>query len=351
MTRRQQLTNLERAVDGIETLVRRNEMQQASDLLVKASDAVRFILQNAPMNTQARVLAADLSMLAGDVEAARQRYLDVLRSDEFNFRANLGLGRFYVMSRIWRQAAAYLEKAQRVAPPDRMGEVLRLLAEAYNGQGLRREAIETAQRAVSMENPPTLESLEQLVQLNLDGRQYEDAVSTARAMRSAAERDRSEAMGELFLLNRVVAATELESQALQQYYRSLHRRDARGQYSDELLEGKEAEAASVLYEWAVVRDRLGELSRIQDAFDQVVALEQAVGYEPQNSRYLLGYAGVLMQTSQLEKAAAVLQQLLQLDVGEATDANPADVRKNQETARQYLRQLGIESPAAGDQGD
>jgi hypothetical protein len=72
-------------------------------------------------------------------------------------------------------------------------------------------------------------------------------------------------------------------------------------------------------------------------------MERAVEYQPDNTRYWLDYAGLLLATHQRDRAVEALETLLAIT--KPSDADKDEARKNRETAESMLRQLN-ESPAA-----
>jgi len=335
----------ERAIQAARQLADRGRTAEATMALTEAQRALESVLAVDPRNVEARVLAGELALAARDADAARRAFRSVLDDDPLNFRANLGLGQLYVTSHYWRQAMTYLEAARNVAPPDRRAEVLQLLAQAYNGAGYRREAVDAAEQAVAAD-PDRVPSIQLLVQLYLEAGQFDKALDRARRLSAAARKAREANPSDRTALQTLLTACQTQMQALSGYYRSLCQRDARGQYTDQIQPGREAEAVDVLSEVAHLNTESAWLS-LEMSHHQALALlepvrelqSEAVRRAFDNStRYLLDLATLLRATHQEERAIQTLRRLLEIE--NPSDSDPAAARRNRELAEELLRQMG-----------
>jgi tetratricopeptide (TPR) repeat protein len=310
--------------------------KEANALFADAQNGLELVLRNDPRNTEARVLAGELATETRNYEDARDQFLAAYNIEKENFRANLGLGRYYVDSRNWRQAGKYLETAARVAPADRQGETLRLLAVTYNGQGRRDKALETVQRAVKA-NPVDADTLQLLVQVRGEMEQYEQAVETAKQLVAVQTQAHDAQPAEPTVLQQLIQAYDTLGKALSLYHNHLYRKDARGNITDQVLPGKEAEAAAVLSQVAEIGEHSAKLQTELKHFGTLMLMDRAVTYQPANTQYLLDMATLLEATHQPDRAIETYQRLLQVTAPSDTDKNQA--QHNQNAAREALERL------------
>ncbi len=336
---------VDQALATARSLLTAGDTTQATAVLTDARRGLETLLESDRRNVEARVLYGELLALAQEPNEARQHFKAVLELDPSNFRANLGLGRFYLESHIWRQAGAYLEAASTVAPRDRAAETLQLLAKAQLGQGERAQAISTAERAVAAD-PANTQSLELLIQMYMEGEQYDKALEQAKSLVSAARQRREENRADRTALEGLARALQFRVQALASYYTSLCRKDARGRNTDQLRPGTEAEAAELLSQIAYLHEEAAKLSwelsyhQTLAILEPVAAQQTAAGREQfeNNTRYLLDIAGLLRATNQEQRAVQLLQRIASLE--RPTDADPEQARRNQQTAREMLAGMG-----------
>jgi len=320
---------------------------EARAALMDAQRGLSVLLSAEPRNIHAQVLAGELSAEVGNHNEARNRFKAVVEVESGNFRANLGLGRFYVLSRLWRQAESFLKNAERVAPRDKVGEVLRLLTMCYAGQGDRLKAVQSAERAVEVD-PTDFESLEWLVSARIGAEQLERAVETARALVAGMLKDRDARPAELWVLQRLSRAYDVLREALKHYHNRMYRRNPRNEPTDELLPGKAGDAARVLIELARVADEQAKIRLELGYHEMLLYVEKAAEYQPKNTRYVLEQAGLREATRQAQRAIESYQHLL--EITDPADADRNEVEQNRQVAREALQRLGApltSQPAAG----
>ncbi len=320
-----------------------NEQGHQNDAMLRLNEAQQLLEKvraAAPRNLQATVQAAEMATMQGMKNEARMLFKEVLEVEPSNFRANLGLGRFYVSTRLYRQARVYLEEADKVAPSDHHEEVLRWLAAAYAGQGQLPDAIDTLKRAVEIE-PDSFEALSMLVNMQMQAGSHEQALESAEDFVTAAQKSYDAAPAETWFLRRLVMAYETQIEALKAHHNGLHTQDVHAQFTEQLLPGKEAEAANVLSRIAHVSERLATLRWELSYHDSLMLMERAVQYQPDNIRYLLDLAGLLLATHQTQRAIETCQDLL--EITNPPNTNPADVREIHEAAKELLRRLNAPS--------
>jgi tetratricopeptide (TPR) repeat protein len=330
------LATIEQWLETAQTVARAGRLAEVQPLLVETRRALEAFLSSDPRNTQARVLFGEFLALTGDANKGREYFKAVLDVESGNFRANLGLGRFYVYSRMWRQATLYLQKAEAAAPQDRRSEVLRLLAVCFNGLKNSAEAVAAAQRAVAAD-PEDLDTLQLLVQVRVEAKQIDQAVEAAKAFVAVATKKYAAEPSDASLLQGLVRAVETQIEVLKRYHNTLYREDARGRQTDQLLPGKEAEAAQVLSQIAARSEELAKLRWELSYHESLMMMEKAVEYQPKNTRYVLDLAGVLEATYKTERAIQMYQRIL--EITDPTDADLAEARQNKETAKTALERL------------
>ena len=233
-----------------------------------------------------------------------------------------------MVSRLWRQAALYLETARDVAPPDRRSEVLRLLAVSYNGQGQRQAAVSAAEQAVASD-PDSIEALQLLVQIHMESEQREKALERAKDMVAAAERKRKLDMSGRQALQDLISANQTQLQTLVAYYTSLCRRDVRGRFTDQIEPGSEAEAVRVLSEIAYQSEQVAKLNWEFSYYQTLALLEPVVGFQTDqtryllrnNTRYLLDLGSLYLATHQDERAVEFFRAVIAVE--SPSDTNPA----------------------------
>jgi Tfp pilus assembly protein PilF len=120
-------------------------------------------------NVEAHDLAGELYLAQErpDVLAAQKEFTTARQLQQNDFRANLGLGKIFAHSRVWRQARFYFLEAERVCPADRVTEICIALAEANRNSGMMQDAFTAVQKAVD-NDPTSLEARQMHVALLVD---------------------------------------------------------------------------------------------------------------------------------------------------------------------------------------
>jgi tetratricopeptide (TPR) repeat protein len=198
-------------VAAAEQLFVNQQVQEAVELLEAA-------LKRDPKNLRAMVMVGEYNEALGDLNPARDKYLQVLRVEPENLRANLGLGRVFLASPRGdqaEQAIHYLEIAEKVAPPDRRSEALGLLARAYRGAGSRAKAVQMAQAAVSAD-PQNFDALQTLIVVRTELGQYDQAAADSQALMALALRLQQDNPNDPLALRRLRTAFDLYGWSAQQ---------------------------------------------------------------------------------------------------------------------------------------
>lgn len=336
MTPSEILDRVEGLLDQLKQANRDGRMLEARNIYQTAVTGIQAVLQQDPKNVRAKLLFGELAWQGGDYNTARDNFKAVLDVDRNNFRANLGMGRYYIASRIWRQAAFFLETAERVAPADQRGEALRLLSQAYNGQGLQDKAENAAQRAVDLD-PNDFEALQTLVAIRLAKRDYDRALENAQALVDVARDKVNETPEDTVALQRLLIALEAHVNVLRDYFRSLFQRDSRNRATDILRPGEESEAAAVLKRIGEQLEQQNAIRTVLNYHEILLLIEKALEYDPDNPEYLMEAGRLYANTNQTAAAIERFRQVLEQD-------------PNHTGARQALQRLGATpAPTTPDQ--
>jgi len=338
-----------------EQIVEAARQRRAAGMPTEAMELLRNLLKAIPTHTEANLLAGDILLENNDYDGARGHYKQVLDAEPSNFRANLGFGKIYLTNRAVRQATAYLEQAEAVAPVASRGEVKQLLAVAYMQMGKIQQSLDKAQEAVQAD-PDNLDSLQTLIQLRQsvatrDPRQVELAVADADKLVQKATQAAVAKPWNRDALTKLSDAYQMKLAVLQAYHGAFYQRDRRGQPIDELLPGRGPEAAATLMRAMETRRQAALLGLILSEHDGLLMAERAVaeGYDPRNVEYLgkllesyqqvqeltarlLG-PGVYQDTGLQERAIAVAQKMLDVDADNAA-------------AREFLEAAGVNPGSA-----
>lgn len=278
------------------------------------------------------LLLGDLALAENDVRTARPLYLSVYRVDRNDFRANLGLGKLYLRTRVWRQAANYLEKAEQTAPLGKVPEVQQLLAEAYRGGGQVLKAVEVAQKAVSGA-PQDYDARRSLTSALLAAERTEQALGEAEMFVKIARDQVVSAPDSPAALADLRTARELQLQALRRAFRDMLQVGPSGQRVDEVTPGREAEAAGVLKQISEVMVMQAETNRLLAYHDVLSFAERIVELDDDNADYWRDYGLMLLETRRMDEAREALRRAVEL--------NPDD-----QAARAQLERLGAGAPGA-----
>ena len=308
--------------------------QQLSDA-GQHNQAIQFltlVTQRDPSNKQALGLLADAYWNLGNAELARKYWLQIIKNIQSNdFEANLGLGRMYMRSGVFRSAAHYLETAEKVAPPDRLIDVLIPLARAYGPLGLRDKAIETIKRAISLD-PRNYDAWAVLVTLETDGATTVDEFDQADV----------DAQKLIQLANDIVQTEGVTQERVQQQYQAYDIRlrvlrsfgkvlfeiNPDGSLSDRPIPGRETLTANVLSRVVETRLLQEDVRRVLTYFDILPIAEKAVEFDNgEHAGPLLTLALLQEKTGQLDQAAETFRRVLEIE--------PDNAR-----ARQHLQALG-----------
>ncbi len=332
---------------SLDELIRRGEALLAADRLEEAYAYVQAALRRDPQFLPALLLDADLAWKRNDLEHARERWLEVLRIQRGEFRANFGLGRYHARHQSWRSAMFYLEAALKVAPADRRSDVLIELARAYRGVGERARAREAARQAVELA-PESLDPRSVYVALLIESGELDEAVVQAEKLVDLAVRLAKQQHYSIESLRQLSSAYNNQIQALRVQYQQLNERNPDGSYTDRILPGKQRQAAEVLSRLIDVYAAQQELQRVLTAYDMVTLFgKRMVELDPGNPDTWLKLARIQRQAFQFADAAASFQKVLELRPGdEAARAGLIETLEKlleldpgNEAARQQLENL------------
>ena len=318
-------------------------VEQMLDLARRMQEAGQFkdalallkaVLDLDPVNKETNLLMGEVLLDSGaesDYDQARLRFKEVLKVEPSNFRANLGTGKVWLANRLWPQAVKHLETAERVAPDTRRSEAKRLLARAYAGAGDMPRALRTAEEAVDVD-PRDLDALQTRVEIRLtaasrDAQQLEKALADTEVFVQRAEQVVEQAPGDVKALDRLNSAYQLTLSALRSYHNTFYELDNRGQPTDRVRSGSEAQVADILLRLVDIHRRQAALRFTLAEHDATVFLERAVEYQPKSIRCLEALAGAYARIKDRVRAIEVYRRIIELD-------------PNHALARQYLDAAG-----------
>lgn len=303
------------AIDRLSTteLMARARAAIKDKKLRDAQGMFALALSREPDNAEIKLIGAEIAEANSDHDNARRFYRDILSSDPANFEANFRLGRAFNRASWWRQAIGYLEKASRVAPADRLGEVLTELARAQHGNRQVDDAVKTIENAVK-QAPDNLEARGIQVLIRLDQKQFDQAIAAAKSLEEIARAKVQNAPSDIDALRHLLDANVLLMQSMQSAVAALQQVDRNGNPTDRPLPGKEREIASLLIQLTETLARENVLRQLIDKHDVIMPLaERAVMYDPDNPRANMNLAVVYYDTANYEHAVQVCRRVLELD--------------------------------------
>lgn len=299
--------------------------RDASVAFARAMERLAKVIETDATNIEALLQMAEISLLRNDPHQGRKYFKRVTDIETNNFRANLGLGQFYVYSRLWRQAIYHLEIAARVAPEDRLVETLVLLAGSYREASQINDAEETIQRAVRADeqlagnDPMKLHTNAARIFIEILGLK-QDFEGAVRACDILINMTRERAKINTYrsdLLKEFAAAFDTKVDVLTALHNSMHVKDARNQATNVPIPGKEQEIAAVLV--AIVNTRKEQIPVITtlSRLEMVPLAKRAVELQPQAEGALATLAQLCIDTNLYGDAQAALQQLVQVNPNNA----------------------------------
>ena len=262
------------------------------------------------------IVQGEMSLGLGDLAPAREAFRLVYGQFPNDFRANLGLGRLYMLGSYWALAAPYLETAAKVAAPDKASEAFRLLAECYRGEGRFKAAVEKAKEAAAG-RPSDYQTLMTLVGTLNDDKQFETAATEAQKLHHLAEGQVKAAPADAKMLQRLLDATGIYEQAVRGQYVACLAKTAGGASLDLVVKGKEPDAAAALHKLIDLLQLEADLSRLMTYHRMVEFGERLVKLAPDNPDYWWQYALMLRETRQNDAAVEALRTVLKLRPGDA----------------------------------
>lgn len=318
----------------------------------RAMSVLANVLKEDPTNIEAHLQIAEISMDRRDFNVARDYFKKVRSLDENNFRANVGLGKYYLYTRLYRQSVQYLKVAANVAPPDKKAEALQLLGTAYlesRELNSARQAIEDSLR-VDGGNTQTARIY---IQVLLQMQKYEEARDAALKLLQI-EQMKMAQLGSLDreAVRQYAGSYDMVIQVLLELHNSLHKKNARGQITDEPLPGKEREIAQVLD--AIVQIRVQQLPtvKVMSLLDILPLAQRSVQLAPDNPAYYFTLAYTCAEAGLWADARASIQRAVELEPSNQTYQNAlqridADIARLQQQSNAQQQQMSPASPQPG----
>jgi tetratricopeptide (TPR) repeat protein len=308
---------LAQARDIVGEIVRGVNAQQMQQLSREAIDRLNFILQRDPRNIEAMLLSGELMMSMGQFDNARNYFKLVLDIEPQNFRGNFGTGKIWCANRFYRHAIRFLETAEQVAPATEQAVVKRYLAEAYRGVGENIKGIAKAEEAVRAARDSGGDFTEAMLLLldirRRDTLQFDKAIEDSdQLVQYAAEqlaRDPSSVRA-MQLMERFLTVS---IDSLKLYHNMLYIRSSLNQVTDQIIPGKEKDAAAVLTKLAGRMENLAQTRMALAMYEVMILAEKASRFDPSNISTLEQYVDALVSMKLFSKAAEVCQQILTLN--------------------------------------
>jgi tetratricopeptide (TPR) repeat protein len=277
-----------------------------------AATVLELVLQREETNVEAMIMRGEVYEMTKDLNSARTWFLKVQKAQPNEYRANLGLGRTYAAQKMWRQAIVYLEVAQKVAPPDKLGDVLTPLAIAYHGTGLTTKAVETVEKSLQLD-PDHFENRRLLGLLRLELEQLDKALTETDALLRLAKKKVQERPGDITALQNLGEAYELRQRVLVSLHNDLYEKNAAGQPTDKIRPGNEAKAAALIKESNDLRIYESELRTLLAYHAILPAAERVVSLAPDNPEYLNQLGLLRRRVGLIGKAIETFQKAIEID--------------------------------------
>lgn len=265
-----------------------------------------------PTNVEAMLQIGEISMLRNDTINGREYFARVIRIEGKNFRANRGMGEFYLLTRYFRQAVPFLEVAVEAAPADRLGETYRMLAAGYYETRYFDKALVTINKAYElMPNNALVADYRTRVLLTMV--KLEEARVAASDLIEITRRAVAGKAHDKELVKQHMRAFDLKVDVLTAFHNSLHLKNAKNEVTDQPLPGKEQEIAKVLNE--IVETRVGQLPIINTLalLDVVPLAQKAIQYSGGNPDYMWTLAKICVEARLFGDAMGLLEKILQVD--------------------------------------
>lgn len=316
----------------------------------RAVATLAAVLKNDATNIEAQLQIAEISMMRRDFNNGRDYFKKVRSLDENNYRANLGMGQFYLYTRLYRQAVLYLKTAAGVAPPDKKGEALQLLGRAY----LESRELNPAQQAIEdalRVDPSNTETARTYVQILMQKQNFEAARAASFQLLQMEQAKVTSSRMDREAVRQFATAYDTVIEVLLQLHNSLHKKNARGQVTDEPLPGQELEIAKVLD--AIVQTRVQQMPtmKVMTLLDVLPLAKRSVELAPDNPAYLFTLGYTCAEAGLYGDARAAMQKAVQLEPANslyqsALQRIEADIaRMQQQQQQQAAPPQGPQAPA------
>lgn len=268
-------------------------------------------------NKEAHGMLGDIYWESGEPLKAREEWEAVRKLHPNDFGANFGLGRLKLNSRSYRDVMYYLEIAERVAPPDRLAEVLVPLAQAYGQSSEYEKAKDAIRRAIAKE-PDNYEAQYVLTGIaSLSAQQSEDFdqadIEAQRLINLADEKLKVDGVT-LEGAQRLYGAYEMRLNVLRGYHAVLFQFNADGTRSDKPVEEFREQLASVVSRVVETMLKREDARRTLSYFDVVDFAKKAVEFDRgTNKDSLLTLARLQERTGDIAGAVESFGRLLEID--------------------------------------
>ncbi len=295
-----------------EQILSRAEQHRARKEFQEAQNTLDVALKRGDRTVEVLILSAQIAEDREDLQSARNWYLEARRLAGEDFRANIGLGRINSRVSYWRQATTYLEAAERVAPPDKVAEVQALLAKAYNGLRQMDKAITAAEKAITADSS-NVNARTTMIGLRLTRGEFDKALADVGPLIQLCQRQVEDNRGDEKKLRQLAEAYDTRLAVLREYHNAQYERGIDGRLSDKITPGQERKVASLQRQIVETRVYQAELSLILTYFEIIPIAEKSVENDATDLANLTQLALLYRNTSQDQRAAELLQKILDLD--------------------------------------
>lgn len=285
-----------------------------------ALNLVRLIVHKDENNIDALRLLGDIAWDMQNAEQAQKNWTLVRRIQPNDFGANWGLGRLNLRSGQYRNAMYYIEVAESVMPadpPEIVPQVLIALAQSYRGSGLRSQAVETIQKALTID-PRNFDAWYVLAALRTEmARSQEDfdqALGDADMLIEIADNLLKTNGTTLAGIQMLQTACRIKLGVLNACGPILFERNPDGSLSDRLLPGMEKLAANIFDKIVDVMMQQADLERTLVHFRIIAMAEKTVEVDgATNPSTLMKLGSLQVATGKLLEATETFQRVLALD--------------------------------------
>lgn len=294
------------------------------------------ILSRDESNKEALAMLGDIYWEIGDPGKARLYWLEVLKIHSTDFGANFGLGRMHLNTGVFRSAAHYLAIAEKVAPAEKLVEVLVPLAQSYGKLGDFDKALDAVQRAIAI-SPDNFEAQYALTGISAIGatgeEDYDATDAEAQRLVELADRKlRTEGVTREGVQQKY-SALDLRLSVLRRYQNVLFEINPDGSVSDKPLADRKKQLARVTSRVVETMLKQEDTRRTIAYFDVLQLAAKAVELSDGTDKSALTTLALLQErTGDVAGAIETFNRVVELDPNDATAAKALEQLQQQPAA-------------------